>query len=106
MAVRVPRSGAPLSGMTLDEPSARDDASLVDSLPFWLAAVGGVLLAVSSVKSLPTAVWAVGAALFVLGVALFFMVAARRSRADGVALTRALGEGARDALRFAWHLMP
>jgi hypothetical protein len=78
----------------------------VTSLPFWIAAAGGVLLAVTTVKSLPIVVGVLGAALFLGGVMLFFAVALRRARAEGMAVSTSLRRGARDALRFAWHLMP
>jgi hypothetical protein len=74
-------------------------------MPFWIAATGGVLLSVTFVKPLP-AVVATGAALFVLGVALFFVRSMRRARTQGIPAATALRRGARDALRFAWHLMP
>ena len=73
--------------------------------PFWIAAAGGVLVAVASVKSFP-AVEAVGALLFLLGVILFFVVAVRRARMEGIGTRAALGRGVQDALRFAWDLMP
>lgn len=74
-------------------------------LPFWVAALGGILLAVTFVTPSPTLV-VVGAGIFVLGVLLFFSAAVQRGRAEGVGPMTALGRGARDALRFAWHLMP
>jgi Flp pilus assembly protein TadB len=92
--------------MTLEHPPQVDDAGLRESIPFWVAAAGGILLAVASIRSLPSVVSLIGAVLFVLGVVLFFVVAVERSRREGVALTSALGQGARDALRFAWLLMP
>jgi hypothetical protein len=77
----------------------------VKSLPFWVSAAGGVLLAVSSVENLP-ATAAVGAVLFLAGLVGFFVVATRRSRAEGIGMLASLARGARDALRIAWHLMP
>jgi hypothetical protein len=73
--------------------------------PFWIAVAGGLLLAVASIRSYRF-VEVIGAGLFLLGVILFFVVAVSRSRADGVAFTAALRQGAADAMRFAWHVMP
>jgi hypothetical protein len=44
--------------------------------------------------------------LFVLGSMLFLVEAVRRARMDGVRTTTALSQRMRDALRFAWHLLP
>jgi hypothetical protein len=77
----------------------------VRSFPFWVAAAGGVLLAATgAVGSWELGV--VGAILFVAGVAWFFAAALRRSRSDGVSVGVSLGRTAREALRFAWYLMP
>jgi hypothetical protein len=73
---------------------------------FWVAVGGGLLLAVGSVATVPSVVSVVGAVLFALGVVVFFADAVGRSRREGVSLTTALRRGARDALRFAWYLMP
>lgn len=73
--------------------------------PFWLAAIGGLLLAAASVAG-SSGLQVPGAVLLVLGMVLFGVVAARRSRREGTGLTSALARGVRDALRFAWHLMP
>jgi hypothetical protein len=78
----------------------------VRAVPFWVAAAGGIVLAVASIRGLPNVVSVVGAVLLVFGALLFFVIAVQRSRGEGVALTRALGQGARDALRFVWQLMP
>jgi hypothetical protein len=48
----------------------------------------------------------VGAVLFLAGLVGFFVVATRRSRAEGIGMLASLARGARDALRIAWHLMP
>jgi hypothetical protein len=77
----------------------------VKSLPFWIAASGGVLLAVSTVAPIPTA-GAVGGVLFLVGVILFVTIAVRRARDEGTGILISLRRGARDALRFAWYLMP
>jgi hypothetical protein len=77
----------------------------VKTVPFWITATGGVLLALTFVKPIP-AVVAAGAALFVLGVALSFVRFVRQARTQGIPTATALRRGARDALRFAWHLMP
>jgi len=94
------------SGMELEVGSGRDDAPSVSALPFWVAAVGGLLLAIASIASLPGLVSGAATVLFVVGVVLFLFVALRRSREEGVPLTKALGQGARDAIRFAWWMMP
>ena len=75
------------------------------AVPFWIAAAGGVLLAVASIKNSPV-IEAIGVALFMLGMVGFFGAAVRRSRTEGISLATALGRGARDAVRFAWYLMP
>jgi hypothetical protein len=77
----------------------------VRAAPFWLAAVGGLLLAAASIASSPT-LELVGAMLFVLGAVSFFVAAVRRTRSEGIALRTAMARGALDALRFAWSLMP
>jgi hypothetical protein len=77
----------------------------VKTLPFWITAAGGVLLAITFVTSAPALV-AAGATFFGLGLLLFFGAAVRRGRAEGARTATVLGRGLRDALRFAWHLMP
>jgi hypothetical protein len=91
--------------MSLESGSRRADAVSVTTVPFWLAALGGVIGAVASIAGSFVAE-AIGAALFVLGVAWFFAAAVGKSRAEDVRLATALLHGARDALRFAWYLMP
>ena len=93
--------------MALEVDRSNVDAFRVEvkATPFWIAAAGGILLAVVSVKSL-RAVEALGALLFLLGLILFFVVAVQRARMEGIGTRAALGRGVRDALRFGWHLMP
>jgi hypothetical protein len=83
----------------------RADVEVVRAAPFWLAAVGGVLLAAASVAG-SRVLELLGGALFALGVVAFFGVAVRRSRSEGIRLRTSVGRSARDALRFAWQLMP
>jgi len=75
------------------------------AVPFWIAVAGGLLLAVASIKG-SSLIKAIGVALFILGVAGFFVATVRRSRTEGIGLATAMGRGARDAVRFAWYLMP
>jgi hypothetical protein len=75
------------------------------ALPFWIAAAGALLLAAASIKSSPL-IEVIGAALLTLGVLGFFVAAVRRSRTEGIGLATAFGRSARDAVRFAWYLMP
>jgi hypothetical protein len=77
----------------------------VRAAPFWLAAVGGLLLAAASITS-SRALEILGAVLFVLGVVSFLVAAVRRSQSEGIPLRTAMARGALDALRFAWSLMP
>jgi hypothetical protein len=91
--------------MSLEDGAPYVDVLTVMAVPFWIAAAGGFLLAVASITS-RRLVEVIGGGLFVLGAILFFVAAVSRSAADGVALTAALRQGAGDAMRFAWHLMP
>jgi hypothetical protein len=75
------------------------------SMPFWVAASGGVLVAAAlAIDSM--GIELAGAALFAVGMSWFFVGAVHRSRDEGTRLTTALARGARDALRFTWYLMP
>jgi hypothetical protein len=100
-----PRSPGRCLWAALEAAIRTADAQAVKALPFWVAATGGIFLAVTFVKPI-SALVAVGTALFVLGVVLVFVVVVRRARRQGIPTTTALRRGARDALRFAWHLMP
>jgi membrane associated rhomboid family serine protease len=91
--------------MSLEFGSPCADAVSVTTVPFWLAALGGVFGAAASIAG-SFAAGAIGAALFLLGVVWFFAAAVRKSRAEDVRLATALLQGTRDALRFAWYLMP
>jgi hypothetical protein len=75
------------------------------SVAFWLTAAGGVLASIGEVAGIGALV-ALGAVLFACGVAWFFAGAVGRSRDEEVGLGTAIARASRDALRFAFHLMP
>jgi uncharacterized membrane protein len=75
------------------------------AVAFWIAAAGGLLLAITSIQGF-SRIQATGAALFALGVLVFFVAAVVRSRAERMSLTMAVGQSAQEALRFAWYLVP
>ena len=74
-------------------------------MAFWVAAAGGVLAGIGEVTGIG-AVMAVGAALFICGIVWFFVGVVGRSRDENVGLVTAIGRAGRDAVRFAFDLMP
>ena len=77
----------------------------VRSAPFVVAAAGGILVAAALAVG-STRFELTGATVFATGVIWVFVMAIHRSHHDGTSLPTALSRGARDALRFAWYLLP
>jgi hypothetical protein len=71
-----------------------------------LTIIGGTVLSVGFLTSLPAALALAGLGVFLLGVALVFALAVNETRRTGQGLMRSLWAGAAASLRWLWEFLP
>jgi hypothetical protein len=76
------------------------------AVAFWLTILGGVVLALGSVLSLPLPILVLALIAFLAGTALVVCLAGMDARRTGQALRTSAWSGIRTGLRWLWAFMP
>lgn len=71
-----------------------------------LTIIGGTVLSVGFLSSLPAALALAGLGVFLLGVALVFALSLTEARRTGQGLMRSLWASAAESLRWLWEFLP